>query len=255
MVVAVVLLATLPAMAKDKDKGKGGGKNDSGIELTGIDSIDEVFKQVRDIDKRLTKVDNQLAAGKTNLNTALGLKKGTPISDGIKELNRVAGNKLQLGMSGNVPKLQVSDAVPSNVQEAVDAVNAMTTNFPGAIQDLAGMAPEIDRLIKASTKMPNKLKEEFSKGGIGFFEKLFKLPKITKALTNDVKVTAGLPERTASVTKRMTDVLSTVQNEFGPGGGRGGGGNAGGGDGRGGGGKDGGKGGKAGKGGKKGKKN
>lgn len=265
---SVLLLASAlgasDAFAKDKAKGKGKGKGeDVGIQMTGIEAFDSVFKKVGQIDRKLVQSENQLRTGKNNLNAALDLKKGTPLSDGLAELKRRAGNKVELAAgNGAVPKLAVKDAVPSNVANAVNAVNSMTENFAASITELTGLAPEIDQLVKQTGKMPSRLKSEFAKDS-NIIERIFKLPKTAKALTNDIKITSGLPDRTTSLTNRMTEVLDVVYSEFGGqgrrpgagGGGNGGGGTAGGGKGggnagKGGGGKGGGGKGGGGKGGR-----
>ena len=210
-------LGLTPAFAKGKDKGKGKDKDeDAGIQLTGIEAFDSTFKRVGQIDRKLASSEKQLKTGKNNLNTALGLKKGTPVEDGIAELKKLAGNKVSLATNtGSVPKLKATDAVPSNVEQAILAVNDMTEGFAAAVADLTSLAPEIDGLVKDTTKMPGRLKTEFSKGGASIFEKLFELPKTTKKLNNNIGITKGLPGRANSVSGRMTEVLDLVTSQFG----------------------------------------
>jgi hypothetical protein len=200
------------AWAKDK---KEKGRPAQGIEPTGIQSFDRVFDRVDEIDSLLSHADAQLRTGKRNLNSALELKKGTPVADGIAELQRRAEGKLGIAMDGAVPKLTATDAVPTNVQSAVDAVNGLTSNLTASLADLQGLAPQIEGLVKDTQKLPNRLKDEFTKtNGAGLLDLLFKLPKTTKALTHDLEVTAGLTGRTTSLTGRITDILGVVQSEF-----------------------------------------
>jgi hypothetical protein len=197
----------------DRD-GKKGRKQD-GIELTGIQSFDRVFTRVGEIDRLLSNAEAELRTGKRNLNTALELKKGTPLSDGIAELQDRAGGKLGLAMDGRIPKLETTDAVPSNVQSAVDAVNGLTGNLTTSIADMQSLAPEIERLVKDAQKLPTRLKDEFTRtNGAGLVDMLFKLPKTSKALAHDIEITAGLADRTSSLTSRMTDILGVLQHEF-----------------------------------------
>jgi hypothetical protein len=98
-----------------------------------------------------------------------------------------------------------------------------------SIQQLTDLAPEMQQLVKQTSKMPGRLVDEFSKsGGGGLFDKLFKLPKISKALTQDVQLTAGLPDRANGIQSKMTDIAGSVSSSFGGpnvgGGGHGGGG-------------------------------
>ncbi|MEQ1504650.1 MAG: hypothetical protein ABMB14_20590 [Myxococcota bacterium] len=208
-----LVVVSVPAFGKEKSKDKYEGE---GILPTGIESFDSVFGRVGEIDKSLTKSDNQLKSAKTNLNTALGLKKGTPVTDGLAELQKRGEGKLSVAVDKQaVPKLTVTDAVPSNVQSAVDAVNVMTVNFSSSLTELTALKPEIDGLVKQTSKMPMRLKDEFSEGGASIIDTLIDLPKTSKALSHNVSLTAGMPERAANLTTRFTEILSVVSTDFG----------------------------------------
>ena len=215
MVVGTLVMALGSDAWAGKDKDKKKDKKQQGIELTGIQSFDRVFARVGEIDSLLTDAELQLRTGKRNLNTALDLKKGTPIADGLANLQNRAEGKLGIAMDGAVPKLAATDAVPANVQNAVDAVNGLTLNMTTSLADIKAIAPEIDRLVKDAQKLPNRLKDEFTKtNGAGLVDMLFKLPKTSKALTHDIKVTTGLAGRTTALTSRMTDILGVLHDEF-----------------------------------------
>src|SRR5688500_8173850 len=92
------------AFGKDKKKTK--KDKDEGILMTGITAFDSVFVRVGEIDKRLAASEAHLRTGKSDLNTALELKRGTPISTGIAELQERAQGKVSLAMNNQaVPKL------------------------------------------------------------------------------------------------------------------------------------------------------
>jgi hypothetical protein len=242
-----------------KKKGKKGKGPKNGIQVTGIESFDKVFREVGDIDERLWSAENELRTGRQNLNAALGLAQGTPFTDALADLQTQAEGKLRLGMSkGAVPKLEATDAIPANVQAAVDGFNGFTTNLTTTLSNVNGLSSDITRLVDATSAMPQNLIKEFSKGdgGVSIIEKLFVLPKAVKATTHNIEVVTGLDDRVTSLSNRMTDLVSLVHSSFQPadkggqrqGGGQGGGGKAGAGKG----GKPSGGGGKGGKGGGKG---
>jgi hypothetical protein len=228
---AVLLLAlgTGDAHAK-KSKGKKGkkGKDDVEIVMTDIKAFDDVFVRVAEIDGTLSKAEKDLRRGRLDLNDALGIKKKTPIADGLAELADRAEGKLQLAVDGQgIPKLEASDAIPTDVQQALDSVNSMTSNFSTSVDELMGLDKEIDKLVKKTGKMPTQLKSEFE-GNL--FDTLFKLPKTSKALQGNLQITAGLPDRSAGVAGEMGQTLDIVRSEFRPGdGGKAGGGKTGGG--------------------------
>ncbi len=186
-----------------------------GIELTGIQSFDKVFRQVDGIDKRLSGAERDLKSGQRELNTSLELRKGAPFSDAISELQARAGDKLDLSMrSGAVPTLQVTDAVPSNVQHSVDAFNALTLDVSNALEGLAGIGPEIDALVRETRNMPANLKNEFKKDNSNLLGMLLEFPQTSKLLTHDLAVTRELPSRATSVTNEMTSLLDVAASGF-----------------------------------------
>lgn len=224
---AEVVATAAGQQAKGNKKGKNAnkkGKADKprkkkdGIQVTGIKSFDRVFKEVGDIDRRLSHAENQLRSGRQNLNAALGLPKGTPFADALADLQNKAEGNLRLGLSGGgIPKLEATDAVPSNVQKAVDGFNGFTTNLTSSLDDVGQVSKDISHLVNATSKMPANLMQEFSKssnGTIGLIEKLFILPKAIKNTTHNVKVVAGLDDRVSLLNHRIQDLVGTVQNSF-----------------------------------------
>ncbi|MCB9685759.1 MAG: hypothetical protein H6735_12025 [Alphaproteobacteria bacterium] len=219
IVCVLSLLVAGDAFGASKDKNAKKKKTDTGVQETGIEAFDAVFARVGEIDAQLTSTESELRTGKRNLNTALDLQRGTPLTDGIAELQKRAEGKLQVTMAkGNVPKLSATDAIPSNVQSAVDAVNALSLNMTTSLTDMESLVPEIQGLIDEAGQMPDRLKDEFSGGTANIVDQLFKLPKTTKALKADIDLTLGLDDRAMSLTNRMTDLLDLVTTEFAPGG-------------------------------------
>jgi uncharacterized membrane protein YgcG len=228
-------------------KGKKGGKKSpdkprkkkDGIQVTGIKSFDKVFKEVGAIDNRLASAETELRLGRTNLNAALGLPKGTPFADALADLQNKAGGNLRLGLSnGAIPKLEAADAVPANVQNALDGFNGFTENITSSITDVKNLSKDISGLVDATTKMPQNLIAEFSKssgGGVNIIEKLFILPGAVKATGHNIKIVTGLDDRVTGLSHRMTDLVDVVNSSFKPmpDKGRGNGGNTGDGKGKG----------------------
>lgn len=212
LVGALVLgLGTDDAFARKHRK----GRNHDAIALTGIQSFDRVFARVGEIDRLLASAESELRTGKRNLNAALELKRGTPLTQGLAELQHRAKGKLGRAMDGRVPKLHATDAVPSNVSNAVDAVNGLAENLTASLADVQALAPEIERLVNDAQKLPDRLKAEFTRtNGAGLVDLVLKLPKTTKALTHDLEITTGLADRTTALTARMTEVLGVLNKEF-----------------------------------------
>jgi len=139
-------------------------------------------------------------------------------ADALADLQNKAEGNLRLGLSGGgIPKLEATDAIPSNVQKAVDGFNGFTTNLTSSLDDVGQVSKDISHLVNATSKMPANLMQEFSKssnGTIGLIEKLFILPKAIKNTTHNVKVVAGLDDRVSLLNHRIQDLVGTVQNSF-----------------------------------------
>jgi len=208
MMLAVALTAPGPALAKKKGKGK-----NNGIQITGIESFDDVFADVKSMDKRLTSANKLLGNAKKELNTALGLKEGTPLKDGIAELRTRADGKIGLGMKGKIPTLEATDAVPTDVQTGIDAVNQLNSDLVTSIEDLLQVSKDIQSVVKKSKAFPSQVSKEFD-GGL--LEKIFKMPKAAKATVHNLGITKELPGKTKKVLTRMQDIEKTVRGEFKP---------------------------------------
>lgn len=210
---------TEEASGKSDGGKKGGGKKgkgkkkDGGVQKTGIASIDQVMTRLEAVDDTLSSVETSLRSGKNNLNTALQLEKGTPLKDAIADLQRQAGNKLALVQKGKVPQLAVTDAVPANVQQAVDGLNGLLSDLTSSLDDLQALPSQVSALVNESKGLPMKLKDDFD-GDL--LATLFALPKATSALNSDLDLITGLPDRVTSVTSRTTEILSLVSSSFAP---------------------------------------
>jgi len=209
LMLAMTLVGAGPALAKKKGKGK-----DDGIQMTGVEAFDDVFRDVRSIDRRLSNASDVLSNAKGELTTALGLKKGTPLKKAIGELNERADGKVGLAMKGKVPTLEATDAVPTDVQTGIDAVNQMNSDIITSIEDLVQVGKDLDSIMKKSKKFPNQIQKEFE--GEGLFDKIFKMPKAAKTTMHNLGVTKELPGKTERVLSRMQDIEQTVRKEFVP---------------------------------------
>jgi hypothetical protein len=205
---ALLLILTLPAFAKDKDKdeGKDGPEERPVIEMTGFASFDEVFTKVAAIDEQLSTARKMLTTANNDLNTALELEKGTPLKDGLADLRSKADGKLAVAMEGTVPKLSATDAVPANVQAAIDAVNGMVAGITGSIEALTAIPAEAAALATETAAFPARIKEEATAAGL----KPTEIPGKLAIVKKDVEITAGLPEKATQIVERMTTLVTTV---------------------------------------------
>ena len=204
---ALALLAAPVAHAK-KEK-------DEGIMEVGIVTFDRVFADVAKIDTKLTNTQAWLATARTNLNTSMGLKEGTTIRNGIAELKARAGDKVALVTKGNVPTLEAKEAVPTDVQKGIDAVNSLSTNLTKSIAELASIPADARALVTKTKTFPADLQKELKEGSL--IDKLVAGPKAVKATTHNLGVTKELVPKSDRVVKRMNDINGVLVSEFAPG--------------------------------------
>ncbi|MFT4627087.1 MAG: hypothetical protein ACI8PZ_005768 [Myxococcota bacterium] len=218
MVVAVVLLALgAPGSALAKKKGKKNAKGKSPkVELVGIESFDKVFRQLRKLDNTVGSAEKEANKSQRNLNSALGIKNDTPVKKGLDNLKNRADGKIGVATKGGVPSLKATDAVPKNVENAINAVNVMVSSFSASLGDLGDAVQQSKELSSSVAKMPANVKDEFMKDSGSFLDLLFKLPKTIKAVGGNLKVATSLPGRSASIIGKMTNIVGAVTSTFSP---------------------------------------
>jgi hypothetical protein len=204
---ALGLAFATPALAKK-------GDDDEGIIKTGIVSFDRVFNDVASIDRRLSNAQAMLGDARVNLNTALGLKEGTPLKKGFAELKERADGKVDLVMKGAIPTLEAKEAVPSDVTKGIDAVNGFTGNLVASLNDLAAVPGDARNLVQKTKTFPASLQKELQGGNL--IDQLVAGPKVAKALTHNLGVTKALPTKADRVVGRMNSLQTTVVSEFTP---------------------------------------
>lgn len=215
-----LILGVLPlAMTIGCASKSGTGSSDvTDIQLVGIDSIDSLFREAKSIDQRLDNARTALRDGKTSLNSALGLKDGTPFTDGLNDLASKAQGKLKLLSADGGLALSVSDAVPSNVQAAVDSLNNTLANYKTALLDLGNIKGDVESLVSASKALPDQIQKDFKNLGIGITE----LPAALRTARDNVRIIGNMPTRVEKIGTAMKANVTAVTTAFGgPGGGKG----------------------------------
>ena len=201
---------------KKKKKGKKNGKKQSvkklNIKATGIKTLDDFFGQAAKIDKKLDKAQRERRTGRTAIAAAVGLEKKATLPAAITELKAKAKGKVKLSMIQGVPQLKPKDAMPSDVNAGIEAVNTALASYAQAVKSLAGTPKAAAALVSKAQQMPAKLKEEFSN-----FNPL-QLPaqiRGLKALRNNLRVTSSLPKRTVTVVKGINTDIKMIVETFG----------------------------------------
>lgn len=218
MFAAVLGMGLTSGDAEAKKKKK---KAPTTIVMTGVKSFDKVFKQAKKANKRLKAAQSDLRESKVALRSALWsnssskLNKKSTYVDMLKELKTRAKGKLRLYVSKGKLRLKPTDAVPTDVEHAVDAVNKLTQTIPSAINNLNGVAIESKRMFKKAQRFPANLRKELGSQGVsGLVDLLFKAPKITKKTVRNVRVIGAMPKRAGKTSAELTKISTTIKDIF-----------------------------------------
>lgn len=200
-------LVSQPAFAKKKRA--------STVQLTGIKSFDKIFKKARTTDKKLKSAEKNLRESKKALRQTLKLSKKSTYVQGLKELKKRANGKLRVAMVGGVPSLKASEAVPSEIQASIDAINTLTKSMPSTIRDLKSMARSSTQMYNQSRNFPTNIQRELrSKGLDGLWALVVKAPKITKKTYRNLKVIGGMPKRATKVNTELAQISASLVKTF-----------------------------------------
>ena len=213
MVTAVLGLGLISADAEAKKKRKKGPPTH--IRMTGVKSFDTVFRQARKANNKLKAAQSDLRESKVALRSALGLGKRSTYVQGLRELKRRADGKLRVWVDGGRVQLKATDAIPSDVQKGVDAVNQLTRSIPSAVRNLNGVRKESTKMFKKAQRFPNNMQRELGQQGIdGLWDLPFRAPKITRKTLHNVRVIGAMPQRAARTSADLVQVSTTIKDIF-----------------------------------------
>jgi hypothetical protein len=180
------------------------------IERTGLGTMDQFFGQVQGLVDRLQVAQKDLAKGSDDLRTALDLATGTPLKDAFQDLKTKAQGKIKVAMEGNKPHLSASDAVPANVLQGIDAVNALVDADVSAATACTDVASQSAPLAQQAPGMVAKVPADAKSAGL----KLTEIPGVTKKVKHNVDVTIALPGEAQKTLAAAKDSLDLVVSTF-----------------------------------------
>ncbi len=194
------------AFAK-KDKGSDDGAATFTIEDTGVAKVDSFYDQVEGIVAKLQGAQADMDNANAKLAEALGLGEGTPVADALADLQAKAEGKVELVLEGTKPTLKASDAMPENLQAAIDATNAMATSLTNAAQTLKGVAGEVTPLVGQAGDMPAAIAES----DLGLADKA----KATKTTAANLKTTKQVATEADTLAGQCGETLELIKTTFG----------------------------------------
>lgn len=183
------------------------------VEMTGIADVDNVFGKAVAPLQTLQKAGESLDSLNKNLATALALPEGTPFADALSDLTSKAEGKINMAISEKgVPELSAGDAVPENVQNAINAVNDGMKNVMDSVESLTELPGQFKEIIAAAQSINPK---SLISSGV----KPMDAPKIMKTITGNIKTLTKAPEVLKEFTDSVMNTKNTLTGAFGGGGG------------------------------------
>jgi hypothetical protein len=179
--------------------------------MVGIADVDNVFQQAVEPLQIIRDTRNAIDNVGKNLGTALGLAEGAPLADALADLKTKAEGKINVAVGeGGMPTLAASDAVPANVQTAIDAVNSSMREISALVPKLASMPDQFKQIATSAAAInPQSL--------ISSGVKPLEAPKMMKTISANLKVLSGAPAEITGLIKSIDDLKSSISSSFGGG--------------------------------------
>jgi len=175
---------------------------------TGIADVDNVFNAA--VEPLKTVQDTQAALDNLtkNLNSALGLADGGSLADALKDLKEKAQGKVTVAMNEKgMPSLKPGDAVPENVQKAIDGFNHSIDEITSLVPKLASLPDQFKAIATSAAAIsPATL----TKSGV----KPLDAPKVMKAVTGNVKILGQAPTLVTGLLDSIKNLPTQVSSAF-----------------------------------------
>lgn len=192
---------------------KGKGKAEAGpekLELaeTGVSDLDAFFAKAKTPVDSIVDADTKVIGVRTTLATALGLPEGTPFADALADLKTKADGKLTVAMNDKgVPTLSPTDAMPENVQAAVDSLNASLDEAGEAVSALSALPDQFKALSDEGAELPGKMPSM----GI----KPLDIPKHTKTVKGNLDTLSKAPGKIKDLADSFSALTGDITSTFG----------------------------------------
>lgn len=189
----------------------GNGKR-STIQMVGVKSLDRVFREAREIDTRITSAQTERRTAKQNVTTVMGLDPKTSFPAALQELQERAAGKVKVTAQGGTPQLQASDAVPSVVQNSVNAVNGAVGSYKQLLTDLVNLPTDCRQLVKETRSL--KVADLKSQLAIRSISDISKRISQVKQFRINVQAIGDLPGKAEALIKNLRADVAAVSTIF-----------------------------------------
>jgi len=176
---------------------------------TGIADVDNIFTKADEPLKTLNDTKTAMDNLTKNLNTALGLGDTGSLTDAINDLKTKAAGKITVAMNDKqMPTLKPSDAVPENVQKAIDGFNQSIDEISALVPKLASLPQQFKDVATAAAGInPSSL----TKSGV----KPIQAPKILGDVKKNIDTLGKAPAVATGLMDSSKTLVSSVTSAFG----------------------------------------
>lgn len=211
---AVALVATALTWAPEawakKEKAAASDEVKLEIKDTGIKTVDETFAKAKAPVESVMKARSEIDNLQKNLITALGLTEGTPFADALADLKTKAAGKITAGIDAKgMPELKPGDAVPANVQTAIDAVNNGFAAAGAAVAALSELPAQFQAIAADAQKYgdPAVLKDLAADNPAAML-------KAPKTIAGNVSTLSKAPEEIKALAHSLDALRHAVSTSF-----------------------------------------
>jgi hypothetical protein len=178
------------------------------IKPTGVADVDAVYAKAEAPLGTVKSVRAHITDMRTHMTTALGLADGTPIADALADLDQKAGDTIMVTMnSQGLPQLKPSDAVPANVQSAVDAFNTGMVDIQKSAENLGEIPGQLKEIMVAASAIDT---DSLTQSGVSATA----IPKAMKTVDHNNKVLRSATTEVEAIRGELDAMRTTVQAVF-----------------------------------------
>ncbi len=204
---ATMLAISINTAEAKKDQAADGAATELVIEDTGVAAVDSFYDKVETMIGKLQSAQADMDSANAKLAEALGLAEGTPLADALADLQAKAEGKIELVLEGTKPTIKPADGCPENVQNAIDATNAMANSLMAATDTLKSVATDAKPLAVEATDMPAAIVDS----SLGLADKA----KATKTAASNLKTTKQIPAEAETLAGKCQESLELIKSTFG----------------------------------------
>ncbi len=174
---------------------------------TSVPDFDTFFSNAKSPVVSVIDSRKKIDQARKDLNVALEVTEGAPLSDALASLSKKADGKIKRVMkTGKLPRLEAKDVLPENVKASMEGVNNALEQLDASFHDLEQLKPQLAELATKSAEMIANAPDTIKNSGVP----VTKVPGALSATKKNGKVVGDSSDH---VTK-LIDSLTAIKGDF-----------------------------------------